>query len=106
MASTLPSAGDCCTPCDRAIPTIVIAGDGSGSGAGGPPVFDIIEDLRDYSSALSAAARFAIVLGETTPGDGNGHQYWWDETGTDADNGASVIRPNDYAGAGIWRQYL
>ena len=104
MASTLPSTGDCCTPCDRAIPTIVIT---SGEAAtGGPPVFDTTEDLRDYSSALSATARFAIVLGDVEPGDGNGHQYWWDESGTDADNGASVIRPDDYAGEGVWRQYI
>ncbi len=105
MASTLPSANDCCTPCAHATPTVVVVTPG-GDSSSTSQVFDTLEDLRAYESALAELARYAIVLGETVPGDGNGRHYWFDVDGSDADNGASVIRPDDFIGTGVWRQYI
>ena len=103
MASTLPSASDCCTPCAHAL-TVTIVQTGGGGGSGDALVFDTTEDLRAYGSF--GTNRYAIVLGNLVPGDGEGRQFFWDEVGTDPDNGASVVRPDDFAGAGLWRQWV
>lgn len=103
MASTLPSAGDCCTPCSHTLSVTIVESTGGGGGTQGL-VFDTTQDLRDYGTHSDNS--FATVLGDVTPGDGNGHQYWWDESGSDADNGASVIRPDDFTSVGVWRQWI
>jgi hypothetical protein len=98
MAFTLPqTATDCCNRCPEGSgTTVVINGD--------TLVVDTIAALQalpgsdDYS--------LAYTRGGTVKYDGFGHAYMWDPTGTEADDGAAIIRPSDFDGAGLWRQWL
>ena len=65
-------------------------------------VVDTVEALR----ALPSSDEYSIAFtrGELTKWDGFGRTYMWDATGVEADNGASIIRPSDFDGAGLWRQ--
>lgn len=106
MSSTLPSASDCCSPCSHTLTVTIVETPDVHDDTGAVLTFQTTADLRARGSIGLTAESFAITFGDTAAGDGNGHQYFWDEAGSDADNGASVIRPDDFSGAGIWRQYL
>lgn len=65
-----------------------------------------IADLRDIEmlpmSFSSTTARIATVGGYREAGGGGGGDYTWDAACLLPDNGGTVIKPNNVAGAGRW----
>lgn len=51
-----------------------------------------------------AVNKLCVVLGGTAENDGGGGTFWWDSTGTTADNIYLTRRPTDYTSAGVWRR--
>ena len=62
---------------------------------------DTIADLREYPSASSNFIAHVIQ-------DANGAYavFRWDSDATDADDGASYVRPSDFTTAGLWVRIL
>ena len=90
---------------NRFIPAAVSSGGGGGTSLG-TLVLDTVAQLRAVTSANAGLALYAVVKGNAAPFDGAGGDYVWDAIGTDADDGLSVIRPNDFTTAGIWRKHV
>lgn len=57
--------------------------------------FSTVADLRAYSSATLEDGLNVAVDGADSVGDGYGGVYTWSELSTLADNGVTIIRPND-----------
>jgi hypothetical protein len=74
--------------------------------AGGALKVNTVALLRAVSSALSAVAGAAFVWGNAALGDGLGGVYRWDGSASDADDGMGVIRPSDFAAAGVWKKFI
>lgn len=88
---------------NRFIPAAVVSGGGTISGAT-TLVAATVADLRTVPSASALLAVYAVVKGNLVAFDGLGGNYIYDPTGTDADDGNSVIRPFDYTTSGVWRK--
>jgi hypothetical protein len=71
-----------------------------------PESVDTLALLRAVVTSRAAVAQLAFVFGGAAVGDGAGGLYRWDGIGTDADDGAGVIRPGDFGSAGVWRKWL
>lgn len=73
-------------------------------GVGGTYWKDTVAQLRtipssEFNGRAWTSGRLAIDDGEPT--------FWdWDPAGTDADDGSTVVRPNDFSGVGVWRRRL
>ena len=65
---------------------------------------DTLAQLRAIAS--DDVNRVCILAGNVSAGDGGGGVYTWYGLANDADDPMLVIRPNDYAGAGVWKQLL
>jgi hypothetical protein len=89
MASTLPSAQDCCSPCGSTDDLIV------GSSFG----FFVVDDIAALRALDdSALNRFAEVsTGPVTVGS-----YVWSPTSGAADNGTTIIKPDVSTSNGRW----
>jgi hypothetical protein len=93
-------------------------------GPEGGDIADLITDGASFPSSLAATFGFyrvstlaelitiptrainklCVVLGATAAGDGGGGTFWWDSTGTTADNVYVTRRPTDYSTGGVWRR--
>jgi hypothetical protein len=100
MASTLPSVNTCCSPCSSTT-TVTIA---TGGTVDGHFVVDDIDALRALTSL--ATNRLAVVEGGVDEFDGQGGIYTWVAGATNADDGITYIRPNDYTTGGLWRKLI
>lgn len=79
----------------------------AGTGSGGGLVVATIALARStLTSAQMAVVQQVTIQGDAAAHDGGGGIYTWDATGTDADNGNSVIRLADYSGSGLLRKLL
>ena len=77
------------------------------SGGGGSTEFVIKNNLTLMRAmATPTSATVVFMLGYATPGDGFGHLFFWDSTGTDADDFPNVVRLDSFSGAGVLRQAL
>jgi hypothetical protein len=61
-----------------------------------------ISELRTIRTR--AVNKLSLSVGLSTENDGGGGDFWWDSTGTAADDNYLTIRPSDYTSAGIWRR--
>ena len=86
----------------RFIPAVT----GGGGASLGVLVQDTIANLRSVSSVNAGLALFAVVKGELAAFDGGGGDYVWEALATDADDGLTRIRPNDFTTAGVWYKQL
>lgn len=73
---------------------------------GGQTKVNTVALLRAVTSAIAAVTQSAMVYGGAALGDGLGGIYRWDAAGAEADDGMGVIRPNDFAAAGVWKKFL
>jgi hypothetical protein len=104
MASTLPSANDCCSQCNGLSVTVEIVTGGVANGNAGFFAVETLAALRAIESA--AINRFAILLGNEQRYDfGPAKYYYWDQNSTDDDDPFFVVVPNDNpSGPGRWVQ--
>jgi len=99
MASTLQTPDDCCDDCGPCDVSVTLA-----NPAFGVFVVDTIPELRELPTLSTNAA--CQVNGNLARGDGGGGMYFWVNDGTDADDGVTYIRPNDYVDGGIWQKLI
>lgn len=77
------------------------------SSGGGSTEFVIKNNLTLMRAmATPTSATVVFMLGYATPGDGFGHLFFWDPTGTDADDFPNVVRLDAFSGTGVLRQAL
>lgn len=84
---------------------IPAGGPSSGGGSGGA-VKSNIAALKAILTSDCPLINQVTVQGSVTPGDGGGGIYTWYAGDTTADDGNSVIRPNDYTTGGVWKKLL
>lgn len=107
MASTLPTPNDCCSStCDCTSNTDITDLITDLVGTGNTLGVDNIEDLRAVVSYQDN--QLCAVFGVTTPGDTAMMWYRFDAAETAADNGSTIIKPDDTPEvvAGRWIQGL
>lgn len=75
----------------------------SGGGGAAAPVNNLVA-LRALTPPTSAVT--VLMLGYDTPGDGYGRLFYWDSSGSEADNPPLVVRPDLFSGAGVWKQAI
>lgn len=69
--------------------------------------FFVVDDLADLRALPSLSTnQFAVLEGGAAEFDGNGGTYTWVAGATDADDGITYIRPNDYTTGGLWRKHI
>jgi hypothetical protein len=66
-------------------------------------VFDFAQGLRD--DGVQSSMALAVILYETTPGDGSRGLWFWNSTDVRADDVASVIQPMGAAN-GRWNKLI
>ena len=85
----------------------VTPGVGSDMVANAPRVVPTVAALRALQSPVPAVNRYysaQVTRYAAAVGSGGGSVYWWDKDCADADNGGSIIRPDDAGGNGRWRK--
>lgn len=93
MASALPVPADCCDDCTCPA-TVTI------SNTIGWFVADTLLLMRAITTQSSNKS--VLLNGRITPFDGLGGDYGWSATSAAADNGTTIIRPNDLPATGRW----
>lgn len=73
----------------------------SSKGHGIPETFDTIAEAMACASSRLAIAKRVTILGGLAAFDGGGGEYFFVVGNVEADNGVSVLRPADFAAAGI-----
>lgn len=99
MASTLPSVDDCCAECGPCDVSVTLATAGCCT-----LVVDTLVELRALPTLSTNQS--VQMNGNLAAGDGGGGFYFWVSGGTDADDGVTFIRPDDYTTGGIWRKLI
>lgn len=83
-----------------------IPASGPSSGGGSGAVRATVALLRTILTADGPIINQVTVQGNLTAGDGYGGVYTWFAGDTSADDGNSVIRPNDYTTGGVWKKLV
>lgn len=101
--TTLPNPLDCCTPCAGARTACTVECDDTGSSVAVPTTVE----LRAFPGPFTLYQRIDR-LGDTTPTDGFGMEYWFNTSSFAADNGTTIIKPDsvDASAAGRWVQWI
>lgn len=100
MSLTLPSPSDCCSPCSGLSVTVDTTGAGTFTW---PLIANIYTTITQGITPTLGVTQDAYVTG-----DGNGGVWRWDAVSTLADDGATVIKPNDVdvSAPGRWRKII
>jgi hypothetical protein len=109
MASMLPTPNSCCecgSPLNVTSLEAYLQSLGNTLESLGLIYVANLTELRGWST--SDGNRLAIVEGQTTEDDGLFAVYDWKDSNTDADDGGTTIRPDDYDGSrgGTWKRRL
>lgn len=72
--------------------------------ASATPIGWYLVDNRAEARELTSSAnnKVAVLKGLVDAGDGLGGIYTWDNANTEADDGVTVLEPDDSTGAGRW----
>jgi len=101
MASTLPNAEDCCTPCDRCDDVTVVTG--LTSTAPGVFFLDTVVELK--AAGFAATNDRAFLAGLAAVGDGLGGMFYWDAASVLVADDVNTVNPTGNPGAGRWIRF-
>jgi hypothetical protein len=62
-----------------------------------------LANLSQLKAARPPACKAVILLGRTSPGDGGGGTFYWDEASTEAEDGGTIFAPAA-GGTGRWKR--